>query len=66
MKSVIVDTIYDASGAVSIDREVTLPMREAKTWRRGCQERMEKRGEGWRASNGTRIDANCRIWLDFV
>lgn len=51
LSTVIVGTIYDASGAVTIDREVALPMREAKTWRRGHQEGAERGGEGpWTSS----------------
>lgn len=40
----IVGTIYDASEAVTLDREVTLPTREAKTWRQGQEERGKRRG----------------------
>ena len=57
LPTVIVGTIYDAFGAVTIDRALTLPVRAAKPWRVG-HERRRRRREGWRTSMEARIDGN--------
>ena len=58
----IVGTIYDGSEAVTLDREATLPMREAKTWRQGQEERW-KRGRDMVSIDGDSHLSKCRCGL---